>query len=170
GGGGPQAALARAPGPDLARYPTWDSVVALVEGARDIKLLIEVKSCLRLVSYAPGRIEVEPTGNAPRDLLPRLGRMLQTATGARWAITVGSGGAPTEAEREEEARRALERSVARHPLLQAVTAAFPEARITGIRTRDELAREAEAEALPCLPDPDDAADDTPDDWDPFEDD
>jgi DNA polymerase-3 subunit gamma/tau len=71
---GAQTALQRAPGPDLARYPTWDSVVALVENARDMKLLIEVKSCLRLVSYAPGRIELEPTENAPRDLIPRLSR------------------------------------------------------------------------------------------------
>jgi DNA polymerase-3 subunit gamma/tau len=63
---GAQTALQqRAPGPDLARYPTWDSVVALVEDTRDMKLLVEVKSCLRLVSYAPGRIEVEPTENAP---------------------------------------------------------------------------------------------------------
>jgi DNA polymerase-3 subunit gamma/tau len=67
---GAQTALQRAPGPDLARYPTWDSVVALVEDTRDMKLLIEVKSCLRLVSYAPGRIELEPTENAPRDLDP----------------------------------------------------------------------------------------------------
>jgi hypothetical protein len=36
---GAQTALQRAPGPDLARYPTWDSVVALVEDTRDIKLL-----------------------------------------------------------------------------------------------------------------------------------
>jgi DNA polymerase-3 subunit gamma/tau len=82
---GAQTALQRAPGPDLARYPTWDSVVALVEETRDMKLLIEVKSCLRLVSYAPGRIELEPTENAPRDLINRLKRMLQEATG----VTLG---------------------------------------------------------------------------------
>jgi hypothetical protein len=51
--------------------------VALVEDTRDMKLLIEVKSCLRLVSYAPGRIELEPTENAPRDLINRLKRTLQ---------------------------------------------------------------------------------------------
>jgi DNA polymerase-3 subunit gamma/tau len=165
-GGGPQAAIARAPGPDLSRYPTWESVVALVETARDMKLTVEVKSCLRLVSYAPGRIEVEPTDEAPRDLLPRLGRLLQTATGARWAITVGTGGAPTEAERAAAERKALEERLAAHPLLQAVTAAFPQARITDIRTRADLARAAETEALPDMPEEDD---DVPDEWDPFED-
>ncbi|MGP1356831.1 DNA polymerase III subunit gamma/tau [Roseicyclus sp.] len=170
GGRGPQAALAVVPGPELARYPTWDSVVAFVEGARDIKLLIEVKTCLRLVSYAPGRIEVEPTEAAPRDLTQRLKRVLETGTGARWTVTIGTGGAPTVAEREEAARRALETRVAGHPLMQAVREAFPEARITGIRTRDDLAREAAEEALPALPDAEDAAETVPDDWDPFEDD
>jgi DNA polymerase-3 subunit gamma/tau len=165
---GPQAALARAPGPDLSRYPTWESVVALVEGAGDLRLRVEVKSCLRIVSYTPGRIEVEPTEDAPRDLVQRLGRMLLTATGLRWAISVGTGGAPTMAEEEEAARRAREASVAEHPLMRAVTAAFPEARITEIRTHEDLARQAEAEALPDLPEQDE--DGGPDDWDPFEDD
>ncbi|MFP4283574.1 MAG: DNA polymerase III subunit gamma/tau, partial [Opitutales bacterium] len=112
------------------------------------------------------RIEVEPTEDAPRDLVGRLKRVLETATGARWAVSVASeGGAPTLAETRAAERRALEASVAAHPLLQAVRAAFPEARITGIRTREDLAAQARAEALPELPE----EDDTPDDWDPFED-
>ncbi len=164
--GGAQTALQRAPGPDLARYPTWDSVVALVEDSRDMKLLIEVKSCLRLVSYAPGRIELEPTENAPRDLINRLKRMLQEATGAQWALSVGTGGAPTLAEMEDAAQASLKAEVAKHPLMQAIKQAFPEARIERIRTQAELTQAAEDAALPELPDDDD----TPDDWDPFEDD
>ena len=162
---GAQTAVQRAPGPDLARYPTWDSVVALVEETRDMKLLIEVKSCLRLVSYAPGRVELEPTENAPRDLIPRLGRMLQTATGVRWTLAVGTGGAPTINEAAEREKAALTAEVEKHPLMQAIRDAFPGARIEQIRTRAELTRAAEAEALPELPD----ADDAPEDWDPFED-
>ncbi len=162
---GAQTAVQRAPGPDLARYPTWDSVVALVEETRDMKLLIEVKSCLRLVSYAPGRVELEPTENAPRDLIPRLGRMLQTATGVRWTLAVGTGGAATINEAAEREKAALTAEVEKHPLMQAIRDAFPGARIEQIRTRAELTRAAEAEALPELPD----ADDAPEDWDPFED-
>ncbi|MBY6202651.1 DNA polymerase III subunit gamma/tau [Maritalea mobilis] len=165
-GGGVQAALNRAPGPDLSLYPTWASVVALLEQARDLKLLIEVKTCLRLVSYAPGRIELQPTENAPRDLIPRLGRMLQTATGARWGISVASdGGGPTIAEEAEAAQRAMEAEVTDHPLMQAVLSKFPTAKITQIRTHAEIAQAAATEALPEMPD----EDDTPDDWDPFED-
>jgi DNA polymerase-3 subunit gamma/tau len=162
---GAQTALQRAPGPDLARYPTWDSVVALVEDTRDMKLLIEVKSCLRLVSYAPGRIELEPTESAPRDLINRLKRTLQEVTGASWALSVGTGGAPTITEIEDKAKATLTAEVERHPLMQAIKDAFPEAKIQHIRTRAEITRAAEAEALPELPDDDE----TPEDWDPFED-
>jgi DNA polymerase-3 subunit gamma/tau len=55
--------------------------------------------------------------------------------------------------------------VEQHPLMQAIKDAFPEAKIEQIRTRAEITQAAEAEALPELPDDDD----TPEDWDPFED-
>ena len=162
-GGGPQAALAVQAGPDLSVYPTFQSVVALVEAARDIKLLIEVKTALRLVSYAPGRIEVEVTDTAPRDLVQRLGRMLQTATGARWGISVAStGGGATIEEQDQAKRRELETEVSHHPLMQAVLARFPKARISEIRSHADLAQEAAATALEEIPE-------EADDWDPFED-
>ncbi|MEQ8365266.1 MAG: DNA polymerase III subunit gamma/tau [Roseicyclus sp.] len=167
GGGGARAqvALSTEPGPDLSRYPTFQSVVALIEEARDIKLLVEIKTAFRLVSYAPGRIEFEPTDRAPTDLASRLKRALNLATGANWIISVANGGGPTIAEQDEAERHALEAEVEQHPLMQAVKAAFPAARIAAIRTHEDLAREAEADALPEVPD----ADDLPEDWDPFED-
>ncbi len=163
GGGGPQAALAPQAGPDLSLYPTFDAVVALVESARDIKLLIEVKTALRLVSYSPGRLEVEVTEAAPRDLIQRLGRLLQTATGARWGITVASsGGGLTIEEQEQAKRRAVEDEVSQHPLMQAVLSRFPKARIAEIRSHADLEQEAAATALEEIPE-------EADDWDPFED-
>ncbi|WP_439136564.1 DNA polymerase III subunit gamma/tau [Roseicyclus sp.] len=166
GGGGAQAALQQAPGPDLSLYPSFASVVALIEETRDIKLLIEVKTCLRLISYAPGRMEFQLTEDAPGDLVQRLKRALQLATGANWIISLANeGGAPTLAERDQATADAAKAELERHPLLQAVKSAFPKARIAAIRTRAELLAAAQAEALPELPDPDDM----PEDWDPFED-
>ena len=166
GGGGAQAALQQAPGPDLSLYPSFASVVALIEETRDIKLLIEVKNCLRLISYAPGRMEFQLTDDAPGDLIQRLKRALQLATGANWIISLANeGGAPTIAEQDRAAADAAQAEIARHPLMQSVMAAFPKARIATIRTRAELLAAAQAEALPELPDPDDL----PEDWDPFED-
>jgi DNA polymerase-3 subunit gamma/tau len=164
--GGAQPALQAEAGPDLSLYPSFESVVALLEEARDLRLLVEVKTCLRLVSYMPGRIEFQPTDAAPADLAQRLGNALKLATGARWAISVANdGGGPTIAEQDQAEARSLQAEVEQHPLLQAVKAAFPEAKIAAIRTREELQAQAEAEALPELPDPDDL----PEDWDPFED-
>ena len=166
GGGAVQAALQHAPGPDLSLYPSFASVVALIEETRDIKLLIEVKNCLRLISYAPGRMEFQLTDDAPADLVQRLKRALQLATVANWIISLANeGGAPTIAEQDQAASRAIAAELERHPLLQAVKTAFPKARIAAIRTRAELLAAAQAEALPELPDPDDL----PEDWDPFED-
>jgi DNA polymerase-3 subunit gamma/tau len=135
--------------------------VALIESNRDIKLLIEVKTCVRLVSYAPGRITFQPTDRAPRDLAPRLAQSLKNWTGARWTVTLANeGGGETIEEVENAKTRELEDAARQHPMMQAVLAAFPQAKITEIRSRAELDAEAELQALP----------EVEDEWDPFEED
>ncbi|HSF64081.1 MAG TPA: DNA polymerase III subunit gamma/tau, partial [Paracoccaceae bacterium] len=70
-----QGGAAAAPAADpsaLHAYATFDSVVAMIRDARDMKLLFEIESCLRLVRYSPGRIEFQPTPDAPPDLAARL--------------------------------------------------------------------------------------------------
>jgi DNA polymerase-3 subunit gamma/tau len=160
-GGGAQAALATAPEAALAQYPTFASIVALLEDTRDMKLLIEVKGMLRLVAYSPGRIEFQPTDRAPADLANRLGQTLRAATGHRWAISVtNTGGGATIAEQDGDARARLEAQALTHPMMQAVLAVFPAAKITDIRTHAALADQAAVAAL----------ENVDDDWDPFEDD
>lgn len=159
--GGAAMALAEAPDSALAHYHNFDTVVALIESNRDIKLLIEVKTGVRLVSYSPGRITFQPTERAPQDLAPRLAQSLKNWTGVRWTVTLANeGGGETIEEQQDAARRALEEQALEHPLMQAVIQAFPQARITDIRTRADMAAEAEAEALP----------EVEDEWDPFEED
>ena len=160
GGGAPMAALAQETVASLAHYPTFEKVVELIRAHRDVKLLVEVETTLRLVSYSPGRIEFEPTADAPRDLAARLAQCLQTWTGTRWGVSVtGSGGGRTIAEDRDAERLAMEAKAQEHPLVQAVLLAFPSAKITDIRTPEELAKAAAAEALP----------EVDDEWDPFED-
>ncbi len=144
----------------LARYPTFLNVVNLIRNNRDMKLLVEVETTLQLASYAPGRIEFEPTDRAPRDLAQRLGARLQQWTGNRWAVTVvNEGGAPTIASEKDAEANALRQQAQEHPMLKATLAAFPNAKITDIRTPDQLIQEAAVEALP----------EVEDEWDPFED-
>ncbi len=160
-GGAPTAALAQELQAALARYPTFEHVVELIRSNRDVKLLVEVESGVRLVSYQPGRIEFTPTEQAPTDLAQRLGSSLQRWTGNRWAVSVASNGdAPTIAELRDAAELALRAEAGEHPMVQAVLAQFPKARITKIQTVEQLAAKVETEALP----------EVEDEWDPFEED
>ncbi len=144
----------------LARFGDFQNVVALIRSNRDVRLLVEVENSLRLVSYSPGRIEFEPTAEAPRDLAARLGSALGRWTGVRWAVSVtGSGGAPTIGELRDAEEAEARAEAAENPLVKAVFDAFPSAKITDIRTPEAIAAEAEAEALP----------EVEDEWDPFDD-
>lgn len=143
----------------LAHYATFDSVVDLVRSQRDVKLLVEVESCIRLVSYQPGRIEFTPTNDAPSDLPQRLGGALQRWTGARWAIILSNTGtATTIAEDRTAAEDAIKAEAQQHPLMQAAMASFPNAKIIDIRTAAEITADAELDALP----------EVEDEWDPFD--
>ncbi|SEO25835.1 DNA polymerase-3 subunit gamma/tau [Gemmobacter aquatilis] len=141
-------------------YATFDHVLDLIREKRDMALLLEVESCLRLARYSPGRIEFEPAANAPADLAARLSQRLQGWTGARWGVSVvNNGGAPTIAEARDADRLVAEAEALDNPLVQAVLAAFPGAKITEIRTPEAMAQEALVQALP----------EVEDEWDPFED-
>ena len=170
-GGGPVARQTRgsrvsvATAPDtqpeaaLARYATFPQAVELIRANRDVKLLVEVETGVRLVSYSPGRIEFEPAPGAAPDLAARLGGRLQGWTGARWAVSVVSGGgAPTLAEARDAGARAAEAEAMAHPMTQAILAAFPGAELIEVRTREAIAEAAAGDALA----------EVEDEWDPFD--
>ena len=146
------------PGP-LARYERFEDVVALVRARRDMSLLVEIETGVRLARYAPGRIEFEPTEAAPPDLAARLAQRLQLWTGARWGVAVvNAAGAATIAEVRAAEKGDLRARALEHPMVQAVLAAFPGAEIKDVRPTDVLAAPAAAPA---------AAEDD-DEWDPFD--
>jgi DNA polymerase-3 subunit gamma/tau len=178
GGGGraaPRAALAQvpleaapppraapAPTPDqpdpLARYARFEDVVGLARARRDVSLLVEIEAGVRLVKYAPGRIEFEPAPDAAPDLAARLAQRLQLWTGVRWGVSVvGSGGGATIAEERAARKGDLEARALAHPMVQQVLAAFPGAAIREVRPADALQTP-----------PPSGADEEDDDWDPFD--
>ncbi len=139
----------------LARYARFDDVVALIRARRDARLLMDVETGVKLVSYAPGRIEFQPSDAAPADLAARLGSRLQEWTGRRWGVSVVfAGGAATLREVSDTRRSDLHGLALAHPMVQAVLAAFPGAEIKEVRTPDELS----------LPAPEEVGDD----WDPID--
>lgn len=156
------AALAVSPAASaLAKYARFEDVVALIGRMRDVKLLVEVEKGVRLVHYAPGRIEFEPAPGAPRDLAQTLAQRLQGWTGARWGVSVVSeGGAATIDESRNAATLAAEAEArTENRVVQAIFAAFPQAKFEEIVLSDALEAEQAAEALP----------EVEDEWDPFED-
>ena len=167
GDGGGRARVARvanggavAAADALARFGSWDDVVGLIRDNRDVKLLVDVEAGVRLVSYAPGRIEFEPAPGAAGDLAQRLGQRLQTWTGARWGVSVvAGGGAPSIAESADAEKDAAVAEALEHPLTQAVMQAFPGARIVEVRSRAD----AEAEAAEA------GLGEVEEEWDPFAD-
>jgi DNA polymerase-3 subunit gamma/tau len=161
GSAGQTMALAPDAAPALAQYPTFEHVVELIRTQRDMRLLVEVESGVRLAAYQPGRIEFVPSQKAPADLAQRLGAALQRWTGSRWAVTlVNEGGTETITQKRDAADQALKAEAIAHPLVQAVISAFPKAAITSIRTPEDQAAQALAEALP----------EVDEEWDPFEED
>ncbi len=161
GGGGTVTAFAPQQENPLARFAEFRHVIELIRSNRDAMLKMEIERYVRLVSYAPGRIEFQPTDDAPGDLAQRLGQKLQQFTGARWAVSIVSeGGGETIDEVKNAEKYAREAEAKEHPLFQAVIATFPGAKITEIRTAKELEQSVAAEALP----------EVEDEWDPFEND
>jgi len=151
---GPVAQLAPDPTAEI-QLMTFGQVVDLIRLKRDMKLLTEVEDHLRLVRYAPGRIEFEPGPYAAPDLAARLGQRLQGWTGQRWGVSIATGGEQTISESRAAAADTARAEMLENPLVAAVMAAFPHAKITDIRA----AHPQSPEALP----------EVEDEWDPFED-
>lgn len=142
------SAMAPAVAPRPASGPVLASladVAALCSERRELRLKFAVERQLKPVRFEPGRIEVEPTADAPSDLAGEIGRKLTEWTGTRWVVTVtrGAGGATLHDERlATESRRRDD--AAADPLVSAVLARFPGAKIVDIRMRAD-------EVLPAPP-------------------
>ena len=141
------------------QYPTFESVLEIIRKFRDMKLLIDVENSIRLSSYLPGRIEFTPTKDAPKHLAQRLGQLLQSWTGFRWAVTVVSHcSAKTIQEHRNAEEAQLELDAKLHPFVKTVFEKFPKASITEIKSQTQIVTEAAQTSLPEIEG----------EWDPFE--
>jgi DNA polymerase III subunit gamma/tau len=163
------AAPASAAAPALQNFR---EVAALVATAREATLHAHLVHSVHLVRFAPPVIELRPQPEAPRDLAARLAAVLTGATGTRWTIALSTAqGEPTLAEQGEAADAARRSAAAEHPLVRAILAAFPGARIEAVRdeTTDAYglppqAAEAPADAPDFAPPDADFADGPQEDW------
>ena len=130
------AALAASPAPTEALTPaptTWQEVVALAANS-DPRLHAQLRHDVHPVSLAPGRLEIRPGPAAPRDLAANLSRLMERATGMRWMVGISrEAGAATLAEQGRTAAADRLTEARAHPLVQAILAAFPGAKLQEVR-------------------------------------
>jgi DNA polymerase-3 subunit gamma/tau len=131
---GPEALGQEALGVAPAQPASFEEVVELVVAEREAILARHLTDDVHLVHFEPGRIELRPTGEAPRDLAGKLGRLLQERTGRRWLVSVsGEPGQPTLRRQRDAAEAKLRDAALRDPLVQAVLETFPGAKLVARR-------------------------------------
>ncbi len=123
-----------APAPAAApRAWSFHDVVALAGAKRDVMLYSQLRHCVHLVKFAPPVIELRLEPNTPRDVPARLAALMEAETGRRWTVALSQlPGEPTLDQAETAATRADHQTAAAHPLVQAILAAFPGARIQAL--------------------------------------
>ncbi|MFT8245570.1 DNA polymerase III subunit gamma/tau [Roseomonas sp. BN140053] len=126
--GAPVAMAQPAPLPQPSHFR---EVVALASGRKPM-LHAHLVHSVHLVSFGKGRIELRPRPQAPRDLAAQLTVLLAETTEQRWTVVMSNApGEPTLAEQGRAvAAESLELATS-HPLVQAILAAFPGAKIEG---------------------------------------
>jgi DNA polymerase-3 subunit gamma/tau len=140
------------PAPAGPRLSSFRDVAALVAEHREAMLHGHLVHSVHLVRFAPPVIELRPQPEAPRDPAPRLAKLLLEATGARWTIALSAAqGEPTLAEQGNAADAARRATAADHPLVRAILAAFPGARIESVADASADAYGLPAEAEPDIP-------------------
>ena len=116
--------------PEAAPLNSYDDLLKLLEDRREGRLLKHLVHDVHLVRFEPGRIDLRPTGAAPKDITNRLAGLLSRWFEKRWVVSVSSEpGQPTVAEVRQAAEQARFDAAGKDPLVQAVMGAFPGAKI-----------------------------------------
>ena len=142
----PQSVPRHQPQPDVVRITSLHDLVHLAEENGNIQVKYEVEHYLRPISFDSARIEVEPTPDAPADLIPKLTKLLKEWTNTRWVVVVGTDGGATLAEDQVMARERLADDARAHPAVAAILNTFPGAEIVDVRVPANEAVEVDAAA------------------------
>jgi DNA polymerase-3 subunit gamma/tau len=111
---------------------SWTDVVRLTIG--DGLLHAYLMARTHCVSFAPGRIELRLERGAPAWVAPRLSSTLRTLTDRAWVIGLcWANGEPTLVEQGKTEAAAREAAALKHPTVEAVFSAWPEAKVVAFR-------------------------------------
>ena len=131
-----QSAQATAVAPKLETAPAVElasfvDLVELFEIRREPMLAKYLIDDMRLVSFAPGRVEVKPVGHIPADIPARIQRRLNEWTAERWSFLYNeqaSGSTTLREQRQVQLEQQKQYALA-HPKVQAALAMFPDAEV-----------------------------------------
>ncbi|GLK68789.1 DNA polymerase III subunit gamma/tau [Hansschlegelia plantiphila] len=143
------------------RLQRFEDLVALANRNRDIQMRYALERQMRVVRFEDGRLEFEPTADAPTDLANAVARKLKDWTNQRWMVSVAAGeGAPTLHEMQEAQAAARLAGISAHPSVRAILDRAPGAVIVDVRhrTADAAQPELDAAASDALPPVDDDED------------
>lgn len=122
------------PSPNPILMERFASLVAQFAERREAILHAHLVNDVHLVHFEQGRIEINLSDRAPRDLANRLRSTLSKWTGEQWAVTVSDKkGSPTLAQLKDKEDSDEKIAVAESPLVKAVLTAFPSSEIRSVR-------------------------------------
>lgn len=138
--------------PTPAAHPmpnTLAAIITLFEEKKEPLLATHLKRDIHLVRLEPGRLEFRPARNAPRDLHGPVGKRLTEWTDMRWVVSISNEqGDPTLAEQMEVQAKDRMGRAEEDPLVKAIKATFPKARITKVTGREPEFDPADMDGTP----------------------
>jgi DNA polymerase III subunit gamma/tau len=126
-------------------FPTFESFLDALDEAREIVLLTELERFVRLVSFANGRLVLEPLEGVPADIQKRTAQCLAEFTGMEWVVDFGTGGRESIIERNKRRTREAKQAAAEDPLVMSALKAFPGAKIVDVRAAPVIESVASAD-------------------------
>ncbi|WP_417688519.1 DNA polymerase III subunit gamma/tau [Roseibium sp.] len=122
------------PAPPAIQLANLRDCANLASEKRDIPMKVAIMRQMRLVKFEPGRIEIQPTEDAPADIAGDFGRKLTEWTGTRWMVSVSRNpGRPTLHEEEVANQEQLLSDARSHPTVAALLSAFPGAKVVDVQ-------------------------------------
>ena len=138
--GSPARAASPSSSAPVSRLPeTFTAFVEQLENAGKMRLGIQLRDHVGLVSYAAGDLVIRPLRPLGTDFARDLANDAKEVTGSPWKVEISdTGGDPSL---HEQARMAGERdrlAVLDEPAIKALLAAFPDATLESITTKDQI--------------------------------
>ena len=112
---------------------SFSSLVDLLETAGQMRLGIQLRDHVGLVSYAPGALALRPLRPLGNDFARDLAASAKVVTGLPWTVTLSeTGGVPSLQEQAKMAEERDRAAVLEDPVIAALLAAFPDATLESV--------------------------------------